>query len=85
MSSHTMDDGLKREDVVAAMDAEGGDVEKSADGDATGGKDGTHEVVRMQTSGSEGGLPFSKTRTVALVATVAAAPFLSVSPPAGFC
>lgn len=42
-------------------------------------KGGTEEIVRVRTGSSELELPFSKARTVALVATVAAAPFLSVS------
>lgn len=69
-----MDDGFKKSDEVARKD-EAGDVERGAE--ARTEKDGT-EVVRTQTS-EEPGLPFSKARTVALVATVAAAPFLSVS------
>jgi hypothetical protein len=42
-------------------------------------KGGTGEIVRVRTGASELELPFSKARNVALVATVAAAPFLSVS------
>lgn len=71
-----MDDGFKKPDEIVTKDKEVNDVEKGADVQV--GKDGT-EVVRTQTSASEPGLPFSKARTVALVATVAAAPFFSVS------
>ena len=72
-----MNDGFKRPDDLVVGNNEAGDAEKVA-GDQTG-KDGTEEIVRVQTSSSESGLPFSRARTVALVATVAAAPFLSVS------
>lgn len=71
-----MDDGFNKPDEIVTKDKEVKDVEKDAD--VQFGKNGT-EVVRTQTSASEPGLPFSKARTVALVATVAAAPFLSVS------
>lgn len=72
-----MDDGFKQPDDVVAKEREDRDVEKVEAGQAQ--KDGKDEVVRVETSASESGLPFSKARTVALVATVAAAPFLSVS------
>ena len=68
-----MDDGV----VATARTAE--DVEKVAGDQLV--KNETEEIVRVQTSVSEPGLPFSRARTVALVTTVAAAPFLSVSPP----
>lgn len=71
-----MDEGFKKPDEIVKKDYEIDDVEKSADVQIH--QDGT-EVVRTQTSASEPGLPFSKARTLALVATVAAAPFLSVS------
>lgn len=70
-----MDDGFKQPDEIKQKEAE--DVEKAVAPQV--GKDGTEEIVRTQTGASEPGLPFSKARTVALVATVAAAPFLSVS------
>jgi hypothetical protein len=69
-----MDDGFKRPDDVVARDQEAEDAEKAIDG-----LDAKDELVRVSTSASEPGLPFSKARTVALVATIAAAPFLSVS------
>lgn len=72
-----MDDGFKREDIGVAKDKEAEDVEKGTETQI--GKDGAEEVVRVQTNASKPELPFSKARTVALVATVAAAPFLSVS------
>ncbi|KAJ4991957.1 efflux transporter [Stagonosporopsis vannaccii] len=68
-----MDDGFKRPDEIKQKEAE--DVEKDAG--TSVGKDGMQKIVRTQTGASEPGLPFSKARTVALVATVAAAPFLS--------
>jgi hypothetical protein len=71
-----MDDGFKKPVEIVAKDTEVDDAEKRADVHVD--KDGT-ELVRTHTSASEPGLPFSKARTVALVATVAAAPFLSVS------
>ncbi|KAF2621611.1 MFS general substrate transporter [Macroventuria anomochaeta] len=70
-----MDDGFKRPDDIVAKEKEAEDVEKVAGAQA--GKDGINEVTRVETSASEPGLPFSKAGTVALVATVAAAPFLS--------
>lgn len=72
-----MDDGFKRPDEMAQKETE--DVQKDSGAGMSEGKDSLQEVVRMQTGASENGLPFSKARTVALVATVAAAPFLSVS------
>ncbi|KAL1651784.1 hypothetical protein SLS61_005155 [Didymella pomorum] len=69
-----MDDGFKKPVEIVAKDTEVDDAEKRADVHVD--KDGT-ELVRTHTSASEPGLPFSKARTVALVATVAAAPFLS--------
>lgn len=69
-----MDNGFKRPDDVVAKEEEPQDVEKTASG-----QDEKNEVTRTSTRASEPELPFSKARTVALVATVAAAPFLSVS------
>lgn len=66
-----MDDGFFTKDKAAL------DVEKMAGEQSV--KDYPEEIVRVHTSASEPELPFSKARTVALVATVAAAPFLSVS------
>lgn len=65
-----MDDGFGAKEK-AAMDAEKVIGKQSVE-------DATEEILRTQTNASEPGLPFSKARTVALVATVAAAPFLSV-------
>jgi len=72
-----MDDGFKRPDEITQKEAE--DVEKDAG--TREGKGGMQNIVRTQTGASENGLPFTKARTVALVATVASAPFLSVSCP----
>jgi hypothetical protein len=72
-----MHDGFKRPDDVVAKEKEVEDVEKAIAGQ--NGKVDKDEVTRVSTSASEPELPFSKARTVALVATVAAAPFLSVS------
>ncbi|XPS92338.1 hypothetical protein M3J09_001735 [Ascochyta lentis] len=70
-----MDDGFKQPDDVVAKEKEAEDVEKAIAGqNEKGEKD---EVTRVSTSASEPELLFSKARTVALVATVAAAPFLS--------
>lgn len=71
-----MDDGFKKPDEIVTKDDKVDDVEKGADVQVDNNGTG---VVRTQTSALEPGLPFSKARTVALVATVAAAPFLSVS------
>jgi hypothetical protein len=71
-----MDDGVKKADEKVIKDAEADDVEKGAHVRVqTGGE----EVARTHTSALHPGLPLSKAKTVALVATVAAAPFLSVS------
>jgi hypothetical protein len=67
-----MDDGFKKPDDVVAKDKDGRDVENAV---AHGDKN--NELVAVSTAASER-MPFSKARTVALVATVAAAPFLSV-------
>jgi len=71
-----MDDGFKRPDEIVAKDKEVDDVERGTDVQVE--RDGK-EVVRTQTNVSEPGPLLSKAGTVALVATVAAAPFLSVS------
>jgi hypothetical protein len=68
-----MDDGFRRPDDVVAKEREAEDVEK-----ATGRQDAKDEITRVSTTASEPELPFSKARTIALVATIAAAPFLSV-------
>lgn len=72
-----MDDGFRRPDELVAKEKEAEDVEKATNGQV--GNDCVNEVTRVETNSSEPGLPFSKARTVALVAVVAAAPFLSVS------
>ena len=72
-----MDDGFRRPDDIVAKEKEAEDVEKAKGGQV--GKYGMNEVTRVETFASESELPFSKARTIALVATVAAAPFLSVS------
>ncbi len=69
-----MNDGFKQPKLSA--DKEAMDVEKAVEIEV--GKDKTDEIARVQTNASNSELPFSKARTVALVATVAAAPFLSV-------
>ena len=69
---------MKVDDGVVATTRTAEDVEKVADDQLV--KNETEEIVRVQTSASESELPFSRARTVALVTTVAAAPFLSVSP-----
>ena len=70
---------MKMDDRVVATARTAEDVEKVA-GDQLVEHE-TEEIVRVQTSVSEPELPFSRARTVALVTTVAAEPFLSVSPP----
>ncbi|KZM26058.1 uncharacterized protein EKO05_0005871 [Ascochyta rabiei] len=70
-----MDDGFKRPDDVVAKEKEVEDVERAIAGQSENSE--KDEVTRVSTSASEPELPFSKARTVALVATVAAAPFLS--------
>jgi hypothetical protein len=70
-----MDDGFKKpDDVVAKEMVSRLDLER-AQHDEPNEKD--NDLVAVATTASER-LHFSKTRTVALVATVAAAPFLSV-------
>lgn len=59
-----MDDGIKKADDFVAKEKDR-DVENA------------NELMAVNTAASEQ-LPFSKARSVALVATVAAAPFLSV-------
>lgn len=70
-----MDDGFKRPAEIRQKESE--DEEKAVE--TLSPQDGLEEVIRVHTNASEPALPFSKARTVALVATVAAAPFLSVS------
>lgn len=72
-----MDDGFKRPDSLVVKEKDVKDVEKATGGQV--GNNGVDEVTRVETISSESVLPFSKARTIALVATVAAAPFLSVS------
>jgi hypothetical protein len=67
-----MDEGFKKSDDVVAKEKEDRDLEHAANSDE---KD--NELVAVTTSASER-LPFSKARCIALVATVAAAPFLTV-------
>lgn len=64
-----MDDGFKKPDDVVAKEK---DVKKVVAKDEM-----NNGLVAVNTATSER-LPFSKARSVALVATVAAAPFLSV-------
>jgi hypothetical protein len=70
-----MDDGFKRPDDVVAKDKEDLDLERAVSAQQVMGE--KNELVAVTTTASEQ-LPFSKARTIALVATVAAAPFLSV-------
>lgn len=72
-----MDDGFQRPDDVVAKEKEAEDVEKATSRQNENNEKG--ELMRVETTASASELPFSKARTVALVATVAAAPFLSVS------
>jgi hypothetical protein len=72
-----MDDGFQRPDDVVAKEKEAEDVEKATSRQNENNEKG--ELMRVETMASASELPFSKARTVALVATVAAAPFLSVS------
>lgn len=67
-----MDDGFKKPEEVVAKEQDDRDVEQAV---AKGEKD--EGLVATTTATSEN-LPFSKARCVALVATVGAAPFLSV-------
>jgi hypothetical protein len=67
-----MDDGFKRPDDVVTKEKGDRDLEHAADSDE---KD--NELVAVTTAASQR-LPFSKARCIALVATVAAAPFLTV-------
>lgn len=72
-----MDDGFKRPDAVVANEKEAEDVERAIG--EQNEKNEQNEVTRVDTSATEPALPFSKARSIALVATVGAAPFLSVS------
>jgi hypothetical protein len=67
-----MDDGSKKPDGVGAKERDDRDLEHAANSDE---KD--NELVAVTTTASQR-LPFSKARCIALVATVAAAPFLTV-------
>jgi hypothetical protein len=66
-----MDDGFKKPEDVGAKETDR-DLEHAANSDE---KD--NELVAVTTAASQR-LPFSKARCIALVATVAAAPFLTV-------
>ena len=66
-----MDDGFKKPEEIVAKEKEGHNVEEnSAEKD--------EELAPVTTAASERS-PLSKARSIALVATVGAAPFLSVS------
>lgn len=70
-------------DADAAGEKELGDLERvvtapQLPGAGGGGDEKDGDVVRVETAASQR-LPFSKARCVALVFTIAAAPFLSVS------
>jgi hypothetical protein len=67
-----MDDGSKKPDGVGAKEMDDRDLEHAVNSDE---KD--NELVAVTTTASQR-LPFSKARCIALVATVAAAPFLTV-------
>lgn len=71
-----MDDGFKKPDDVLAKEEEAEDVEKATNGQNVDNK--KDELTRVETMDPTPELPFSKARTVAMVATVAGAPFLSV-------
>ncbi|KAL1604165.1 hypothetical protein SLS59_003958 [Nothophoma quercina] len=71
-----MDDGFKKpDDVLAKEEEEAEDVEKATNGQNVDNK--KDELTRVETMDPTPELPFSKARTVAMVATVAGAPFLS--------
>ena len=73
-----MDDGFKKpDDVLVKEEEEAEDVEKATNGQNVDNK--KDELTRVETMDPTPELPFSKARTVAMVATVAGAPFLSVS------
>lgn len=75
--SEEMDDGFNKPEEVVAKEKDGEDLERAATAQQGSiGKD--EELVAVNTAASER-LPFSKARCIALVATVGAAPFLSVS------
>jgi|TARA_R110002003_G_scaffold25_7_gene1183 hypothetical protein len=71
-----MDDGFKKPEEFLAKEKDGEDLERAVTAPQLGKEKG-EELVAVTTSASER-LPFSKARCVALVATVGAAPFLSV-------
>jgi hypothetical protein len=78
-----MDDGFKKPDEVIANeeDKEQLDLERAVTmQQVPNEKNNDEELVAVDTRASER-LPFSKARCVILVATVAAAPFLSVRKP----
>jgi hypothetical protein len=72
-----MIDSSQKDDVVLASQKNEQDIEQAvvAPQDPT---EKDNELVAVSTTASER-LPFSKVRSIALVATVAAAPFLTVS------
>jgi hypothetical protein len=70
-----MDDNYKGTEDVVATQADERDVERMAIAQEPTEKE--HELVTVATTASER-LPFSKVRCFALVATVAAAPYLTV-------
>ena len=72
-----MDDGFKKPEEIVAKEKDGQDLERAMTAQqASVEKD--EKLVAVSTAASER-LPFSKARCIALVATVGAAPFLSVS------
>jgi len=72
-----MDDGFKKPEEIVAKEKDGQDLERAMTAQqASMEKD--EKLVAASTAASER-LPFSKARCIALVATVGAAPFLSVS------
>ena len=71
-----MDDGFKKPEELVMKEKDERDLERAVTAQqASAGKD--EGLVAVNTSASER-LPFSKARCIGLVATVGAAPFLSV-------
>ncbi|KAF2023947.1 MFS general substrate transporter [Setomelanomma holmii] len=71
-----MDDGFKKPEELVAKEQNVEDLERAVTAQQEGKEKG-EEIVAVGTSASER-LPFSKARCIALVATVGAAPFLSL-------
>ncbi|KAL5116379.1 hypothetical protein ACEQ8H_005727 [Pleosporales sp. CAS-2024a] len=70
-----MAESLQKSDDILAMQKDGNDIEQAVDADPEP-EEKDNDLVTVATRASER-LPFSKVRSIALVATVAAAPFLT--------